>query len=273
MIPFSNEPNPFDLGFKVESIGADGEVFGGYYGNMPELNPKMHSSAAVSWKNGNYFLYGFEDTIGPSWCTVARTDRGVLGYVPNWVRQSPTSRIGRGSLPVFFGAGANREPFFLPLPRGVDNALPTFANQSGNLILAIGVSTGGRMMPVIWRDDVPFVPVLGKQSVNAFLRSGTTDGNLAVGAIVTAGQANTAVIWENERGLRTLEDFARAKGILLPAGWKLVDAVSISPDGKRIFGTAATKKNVRRPFFLWLGERPRKPQGEGEKGSGSGDRT
>lgn len=254
------------LAFVPAAISGDGEVFGSLSGGLPEFllpgdGPTHRSgSVAVTWRSGEVSLEGYEDVSGDFVSAFARTQNGVLGTVPRWVyrNQQRGMRTAVGVLPVYFqGAKDRSEFYYLPLPFGFNEARIGFANQSGNLILGYPLTSEVPTATIIWQDDVPMVPRVKKGMSGVALMSGTQDGRTAVGSALV-GRARIAAYWQKETGVRLLEDVAQEREAFLPAGWRLLDARSISPAGDRVFGTAISMKNVQRPFMLWLKERPRK---------------
>lgn len=257
LIPFPQEPELANVGFDPIKIGTGGEVFGSYSG-IPDTNEgKLLDYAAALW-NGDVQVVGYQDGAGALIGAVARTENGVLGFVPRWLYRNRQGRsAASGHLPVLFTGGApTGTPFYLRLPSGVEQATPVFTNPSGSLMLALGTASAGSPTTVIWWHDQALVPKMPKNATAPALVSGTHDAKLAVGSMNVKG-TRMAAIWEAEKGGRSLEEYAREVGVLLPHGWRLVDAVGISPDGKRVFGNAINRNGLVRPYLLWLGERPR----------------
>lgn len=256
LIPIPVEPDLANTSFDPKAIGAGGEVFGTYHGTIDPQDAKRIISAAAIWDGGPQIL-GYQEMVGSMMSAVARTSNGILGHIPRWIVWTATKRTGSGVLPVYFHGGPSDPYTPLPLPRGIVATMPLFATPSGNLILGHGTDASGQPLTVIWYYDQPLVPKVGKASSTAILVSGSHDGKYAVGSILVRG-GQTAVIWEAEKDVRSLQDFAVERGVLMPSGWRLLNAVGISPDGKRVYGTAVNGKNVQRPYVLWLDKRPRK---------------
>jgi hypothetical protein len=256
LIPFGMEGQAVTLSFEPAGIGSDGEVFGGCNGDLTEIDATPARSAAAVW-NGGLQVVGYDQFFGAFAGAVARTERGILGHVPRWLSRTHRGSSASGHLPVLFsGNGQARAPFYLPLPQGIATATPVFANPSGSLMLAQGSGSAGPSTSVIWWHDQPMTPKMPKNATAPALVSGTEDAKLAVGTMSVKG-TRVAAVWEADKGMRSLEEYAREKGVLLPIGWRLIDAIGISPDGKQVFGSASNRQGLVRPYLLWLDKRPR----------------
>ncbi|MGV3616875.1 MAG: hypothetical protein ACO1SV_16230 [Fimbriimonas sp.] len=253
LAPIPLEPDPRNFGFRANAVGADGEIYGELYGDLKSFLERDIKNAAAIWRGNAPEIVSIDQIQGLG--VVAKTAIGIIGYSPRWIRRDAKSSVAVGTLPALY-LPSGIQP--MRLPRGVVEGRPTAANADGSVILGFGTSALGVVTNIIWQDGEPIVPTIGTpKRTDARLRGVSADGKTVVGHIAV-GRTTTALLWDRGKGLRTLEDVVAEKGIVLPYGWRLLDAKGITPDGQRVFGTAINRKNLRRPYLLWLGERPKK---------------
>lgn len=242
---------------RPRSFGRMGQVFGGIEFIFTENLKILRGGHAVIWRNrGPHLVFTQSDSV-----TIAathETGRGLLGYTSlmYYRRTGWTRWEGRGGdpFPVFFRNG-QVEP--LALPSGFQYGEPTAATPTGDLIFGVIGPTIFYQTPVLWQEEVPYLPTFhGKIPPNCQLVSVSDQGKLAVGRLTEKNRQH-AVIWEKGKEIRLLTEVARERGILLPAGWHFTEAVAVDPTGDRVYGTAIDYRNRRRPFLLWLNPRPK----------------
>ena len=92
----------------------------------------------------------------------------------------------------------------------------------------------------IWQPDTGVQPIapIGRGSLTALDVS--DDGNIVVGFTSNNG----AFIWQKGRQARNLITFLRARGAVVPDGWRLIAASLISADGNIIYGWGFNPDNL-----------------------------
>lgn len=111
------------------------------------------------------------------------------------------------------------------------------ADPDANMLLGIEHDERGRVTAFAWSPDKASAPVVFEPVADMSLRlvAASGDGRIIVGSI-GGGAQRIAVIWTVDGGVRLLDAFAQAHGIVVPPGWTLVAATAISADGHRIGG-------------------------------------
>lgn len=111
-----------------------------------------------------------------------------------------------------------------------------------------------------WREDVGVVDT-SRHIPHTFFYEVSGDGNVAVGQQITfvPGEPEVyhAVVWDEIRGLRRIEDIVRDKGLEEQIdGWKLEQAFAASHDGNVIAGIGTNSEGKREGWRLVLDELP-----------------
>ena len=242
-----DKKNP-KLACYVHGVAGSGEVFGTLSGMGPLGSFRDRYETGFVWSKGGYTEIDRDALTFPV-VSVARTAKGVLGFVSKVAYPTATSRKFVGVVPVLFRSEGTVR---LPLPTSVYDAMPRAASPDGSLI--VGVSRISPLdTPVVWDQGVPSVPAYGKmRTPTGALTAVASWGETAVGSIFLQNGRQVAVAWQREKGMRSLTEIAAEEKVILPYGWRFFDAVGVSPDGKVIFGNAVNWKGRVR---LWLDKR------------------
>lgn len=255
--------------FEAWGVGPNGTVLGEVGEDVPpmkdEVVPPYRGGFAAIWRDGSWtrLTVGHSpdlplETAGPfpALAQIPLSD-GAIGVhnVLTYVSRHRDFYNAAGT--PMFGIFRNDRFDLLPIPNGQGVVVPTAATLDGRTV--VSQATG---LTVIWRDGSPYVkkyPGVGK----IWLKSVASDGKLAVG-FWTKDHLQTAIAWDEERGVRPLADLLTERKVDVPKGWTLTDAVGVSPDGKTIFGTAVSKEKTR-PFRLQLPDPPSTEGGDGNR--------
>ena len=123
---------------------------------------------------------------------------------------------------------------FILTPSGGYNGEALAVSADGNTIVGLGFNFGRGAW--IW-SSVGGVKRIGKAdgSESIFLTDVSDDGQTAVG-FARPERLERAVIWRQGKGLITLVQYLRDRGVEVPFGWRMNVASLISADGKTIYG-------------------------------------
>lgn len=238
VIPDADE---FVGSFHILGVGKD-EVFGQVIeAGVPDSKVEETSFRAIVWWRGALQVLWRSDFFSHA---IARSGNGAVGMVSNKKNLTPTA--------VLFENGGVTP---LPLPGRLRTVEVVAASRNGSVITGIGQpgsSSSGAC--VIWVDRVPRTISLGRnQMSDARLVAVSEEGSMAVGS-VGEGRGSVACIWEDEKGLRSLVEVARERKIVLPFGWKFLNAVGVGPRGEKVYGTAMDWRGRTRPYLLKLAD-------------------
>ncbi len=205
------------------------------------------------------------------WENGVMTGLGTLGgQVSEAFDVTPDGRVvvGRSQTPT---SGSQYEAFRWEAGQmtslGFPGGTPTWWNASaqsvsadGRVIVGTVSALSGEVVPFRWENGQMDVLELLPGCFRGEAFGVSEDGGVIVGALRCtegASSVNRAFIWMEAGGMRDLEEELVSRYGLNLAGWRILSAASISPDGLAVIGAAfnaAEDPIYPRPFKAILGE-------------------
>jgi probable HAF family extracellular repeat protein len=213
-------------------VSADGSViigqtFEGSYGNI-----------AFRWTSEE----GFE-LLGAGGASAVSADGNVLvinfGLAYRWTRDS--GRISLGDLPggyEFSAAGGISADGAVIVGRSASDRSSSWDGEAFRWTAQAGMVALGDLPGGFFLSDA---------------RATSADGSVIVGQGNGDGNVSYAFIWDQQRGMRRLQDVLAADYGLNLTGWRLFIATDITADGRTIVGGGVNPEGQVEGWFAYLG--------------------
>ncbi len=196
------------------------------------------------------------------------TGMQALGRTQPWHDSSRAFAVSAdGNTIVGDSSGPGSTQAFIWTPQTGMQALP-WLDPAADEAHAYGMSSDGRRvvgesamfgaqyllsMGVMWTDGVlqtlgPLAPGYNQSAAYGV----SDDGSIIIGQMRGAGLRDTAGIWTEQTGWRTLTSYLTDMGVTVPANINLRIATGISADGQTIVGYMGPPGTVRQGFVVTI---------------------
>lgn len=231
-------------------LSADGSVIVGSvvlpkppYWSTPQL---YRWSAAAGFEvipqAGEDWEYGVIYTVGVD---VSADGVTLLGYTYSLPDPSYAYRYW---YPFLWTSAAGYE--FIGRPDGFQTMRPSALSRDASSVVGLGqidAVYSSEYYALIWRRSTGWLN-LGLGALNAV----SGDGGVAVGnQIEPSTLAERASVWDLANGLRLVTDVLDGAGVTT-SGWTLLDATSVSADGKLVLGTGTNPSGLSEAWLACL---------------------
>ena len=262
------------VGQGVSTLGDEGFIWtAGSMSPIGHLAGGGTVSAAYAVSNDGSTVIGYSDSSSGSSEAFSWTSGGgmvPLGDLDGGSIFSIANAIsGDGSVIVGYAeSGSSLEAFRLPSGgsmQGIGHlaggGVLSFAwgiSDDGSTIVGASDSSQGISEAFVWTNSSGIMPLGDLPDAgtlppdNDFHSSAwdvSGDGSIVVGT-GTRVLNTEAFVWTMATGLQSILDIATSQGATIPAGWTLLNAYGISPDGSSIVGDGTNPDNNKEAWLI-----------------------
>jgi uncharacterized membrane protein len=147
---------------------------------------------------------------------------------------------------------------------GAESCAPLGVSRQGDFLYGICESADNHILFRWSKNEPKAVAKIGVLPLGATAKAASEDGKVIVGKMKTLKSESQeyselpsyfrgeAFIWKEDAGLQLLSDILKTEQGTIPEGWKLIEIVDVSADGKFIAGNGVNPGGDTEAFFVDL---------------------